>query len=53
MAAAFNTLYFNLCANYEFVLTLEEDWLYNRQPGSGRIDRLRVVERLPEEDTGA
>ena len=33
LATAFNTLYFDLCKGYEFTLTLEEDWQYNRLPG--------------------
>ena len=49
LAAAFNTLYFNLCADYEFVLTLEEDWWYNRLQGSGQLDYDTMLKLLPDD----
>mmetsp|Transcript_10265 Transcript_10265/g.19407 ORF Transcript_10265/g.19407 Transcript_10265/m.19407 type:complete len:832 (+) Transcript_10265:132-2627(+) len=38
LAVAFNTLYFELCEGFPFVLTLEEDWLWNRLPETGRFN---------------
>eukprot|EP00854_Cymbomonas_tetramitiformis_P029388 gene29388-36600_t len=48
LASGFNALFFDLCEGYEFVLSLEEDWVWNRRLG---LDRSGLYPELtPEEE---